>query len=195
MASYYLDSAPTLRYGPGGLPPPVNPVPFNPSIGPAPFNPSIGPAPFNPSIGPAPSINPVTPMPVTPIPGPLFPNPPLTPIPGPIFPNGPGGACLPGYKRVTCYEESNDLVTSLWGLLVVAVVAFVVFCPLMFRATNTIFGGYLGTNNLALGGTSPNWIGWLLHVIVGSLVGYGLTVLLMKLLKKPPVRSSKCEKK
>lgn len=166
MASYYLDSAPTLQYGSGGLPPkpkPVNPIP-------------------------------VTPMPVTPIVYTSVPPPPPAPTPVTPIPTPVTLPCQPGYTMVTCYEESNDLVTSLWGLLVVAVVAFVVFCPLMFRATNTIFGGYLGTNNLALGGTSPNWIGWLLHVIVGSLVGYGLTVLLMKLLKKAPVRSSKCEK-
>lgn len=107
---------------------------------------------------------------------------PTTPVP-----------CQPGYERYQCYAETNDWVTSLWGMLVVAIVLFVVFCPLMYRVTNTVFGGALASNNLVMGGASPNWKGWLLHVLVGTGVGYGLTLLFMTLLKKDPV-TTKCEK-
>lgn len=102
-------------------------------------------------------------------------------------------SCQKGYVRVNCYEnKSDDWVTSLYGMAVVAIVTFIIFSPLMFRITNAVFGGYLATNT-SMWGASPNWLGWLLHVIVAAGVGYGVTLGFMQLFKPTPY-SSKCDR-
>lgn len=99
--------------------------------------------------------------------------------------------CPIGSEAVVCYPPTDDRVTSLYGMAVIFVVAFVVFSPLMFRATNAVFGGALATNTGTFS-ASPNWKGWMLHVLVGAGVGYFLTLLFMKMFKTP--RRARCEK-
>ena len=99
--------------------------------------------------------------------------------------------CPIGSEEVVCYPPMDDRVTSLYGMAVVAIVAFVIFSPLMFRATNAVFFGALATNTGTFS-ASPNWKGWMLHVLVGAGVGYLLTVLFMKLFATH--RKARCEK-